>query len=98
MEGNVFAVHLSVHWGFDVTSCLVPYSFWGRCHSLSGPMFFLGVFLQREVGGFLVVATKAGSMHAFLFIAGSLESGNSSILAAWRLFKEVVGKKIRILC
>ena len=30
--------------------------------------------------------------------AGSLESANSSILAACRLFKEVVGKKIRILC
>ena len=26
-------------------------------------------------------------------IAGSLESANSSILAVWRLFKEVVGKK-----
>ena len=32
------------------------------------------------------------------FIAGSLESANSSILAPRRLFKEVVGKKIRILC
>ena len=31
-------------------------------------------------------------------IAGSLESANSSILAARRQFKEVVGKKIRILC
>ena len=30
-------------------------------------------------------------------IAGSLESANSSILAARRHFKEVVGKKIRIL-
>ena len=30
--------------------------------------------------------------------AGSLESANLSILAACRLFKEVVGKKIRILC
>ena len=29
--------------------------------------------------------------------AGSLESANSSILAARRHFKEVVGKKIRIL-
>ena len=29
--------------------------------------------------------------------AGSLESANSSILAARRYFKEVVGKKIRIL-
>ena len=31
------------------------------------------------------------------FVAGSLESANSSILAARRHFKEVVGKKIRIL-
>ena len=31
-------------------------------------------------------------------IAGSLESANSSVLAAHRLFKEVVGNKIRILC
>ena len=30
-------------------------------------------------------------------VAGSLESANSSILAARRHFKEVVGKKIRIL-
>ena len=39
--------------------------------------------------------------HFHLFqldvIAGSLESANSSILAARRHFKEVVGKKIRIL-
>ena len=33
-----------------------------------------------------------------LLIAGSLESANWSILAVRRLFKEVVGKKIRILC
>ena len=32
-----------------------------------------------------------------VIIAGSLESANSSILAARRHFKEVVGKKIRIL-
>ena len=32
-----------------------------------------------------------------ILIAGSLESANSSILAARRHFKEVVGKKIRIL-
>ena len=32
-----------------------------------------------------------------VLIAGSLESANSSILAARRHFKEVVGKKIRIL-
>ena len=31
-------------------------------------------------------------------IASSLESANSSILAARRFFKEVVGEKIRILC
>ena len=35
--------------------------------------------------------------HFSLIIAGSLESANSSILAARRHFKEVVGKKIRIL-
>ena len=34
---------------------------------------------------------------SFPFIADSLESANSSILAARRHFKEVVGKKIRIL-
>ena len=34
--------------------------------------------------------------HYFI-VADSLESANSSILAACRLFKEVVGKKIRIL-
>ena len=33
----------------------------------------------------------------YAIIAGSLESANSSILAARRHFKEVVGKKIRIL-
>ena len=33
-----------------------------------------------------------------IFIAGSLESANWSILTARNLFKEVVGKKIRILC
>ena len=32
-----------------------------------------------------------------VFVAGSLESANSSILAAHNLFKEMVGKKIRIL-
>ena len=32
------------------------------------------------------------------FIAGSLESANSSILAARRLFKDFGGEKIRILC
>ena len=32
-----------------------------------------------------------------IVIADSLESANSSILAARRHFKEVVGKKIRIL-
>ena len=32
-----------------------------------------------------------------VIIAGSLESANSSILAARRHFKEVVGEKIRIL-
>ena len=35
--------------------------------------------------------------YVFMLIAGSLESANSSILAACRHFKEVVGKKIRIL-
>ena len=35
--------------------------------------------------------------YGYLF-AGSLESANSSILAPCDLFKEVVGKKIRILC
>ena len=35
---------------------------------------------------------KAGSVHAFLFIAGSLESAYSSILAVRRLYKDVVGK------
>ena len=37
-----------------------------------------------------------GGLSKFI-IAGSLESANSSILAACRHFKEVVGKKIRIL-
>ena len=32
-----------------------------------------------------------------IIIAGSLESANSSILASCDLFKEVVGKKIRVL-
>ena len=36
--------------------------------------------------------------NLFGIIAGSLESANSSILAACRLFKQVVGEKIRILC
>ena len=34
---------------------------------------------------------------SLMIFAGSLESANSSILAARRHFKEVVGKKIRIL-
>ena len=33
-----------------------------------------------------------------LFIAGSLESANSSILLACNLFKDFGGEKIRILC
>ena len=33
------------------------------------------------------------SIRSFLFFSGSLASANSSILAARRLFKEVVGKK-----
>ena len=32
-----------------------------------------------------------------VIFAGSLESANSSILATQRLFKDLVGKKIRIL-
>ena len=38
------------------------------------------------------------TIPCFLIFAGSLESSNWSILAACRLFKEVVGKKIRVLC
>ena len=37
------------------------------------------------------------AMVNFKFIAGSLESANSSILASCDHFKEVVGKKIRVL-
>ena len=39
---------------------------------------------------------KSIFVRIYLF-AGSLESANSSILAVRRHFKEVVGKKIRIL-
>ena len=38
-----------------------------------------------------------GYIVPIVIVAGSLESANSSILAARRHFKEVVGKKIRIL-
>ena len=46
---------------------------------------------------FYVVDNLPTSLELSLIIAGSLESANSSILAARRHFKEVVGKKIRIL-
>ena len=45
-----------------------------------------------------IVYGGSKSAHACQFFAGSLESANSSILAAQGFFKEVVGKKIRILC
>ena len=38
-----------------------------------------------------------GYYVTFLIFAGSLESANSSILASCDHFKEVVGKKIRVL-
>ena len=46
----------------------------------------------------LVLATEAECvlLECFL-VAGSLESANSSILASCDHFKEVVGKKIRVL-
>ena len=37
------------------------------------------------------------NLHTGYIIAGSLESANSSILASCDHFKEVVGKKIRVL-
>ena len=40
---------------------------------------------------------RPSEVHHITIFAGSLESANSSILAARRHFKEVVGKKIRIL-
>ena len=40
-----------------------------------------------------VVSVNLGFNLLFFIIAGSLESANSSILAAHRHFKEVVGKK-----
>ena len=40
---------------------------------------------------------KKSDVDLYLFFAGSLESANSSILAAHRHFKEVVGEKVMIL-
>ena len=44
-----------------------------------------------------LIASRLFRFDTYIFFAGSLESANSSILAARRHFKEVVGKKIRIL-
>ena len=52
------------------------------------------VFVLRKL---LVIYSNCQQRKPKL-IAGSLESANWSILAARRFFKEVVGKKIRILC
>ena len=50
----------------------------------------------NELHGHLIIrVTSECSTH--YIIAGSLESANSSILAACDHFKEVVGKKIRVL-
>ena len=48
--------------------------------------------MRTIIGGVDTQTQLAGN-----FIAGSLESANSSILASCDHFKEVVGKKIRIL-
>ena len=72
----------------------------------------IGTFSQKSKKVFLVFQTRRKESNSLIlllllccgkceyeikFIAGSLESANSSILAARRHFKEVVGKKIRIL-
>ena len=48
----------------------------------------------HRTGGQLVLCGNSENS----IIAGSLESANSSILAARRLFKDFGGEKIRILC
>ena len=46
----------------------------------------IGIFYDP----FLLLLKKIPNV---LIFAGSLESANSSILAAWRLFKDLVGEK-----
>ena len=54
----------------------------------------LGGWVDQWVSGSCQITKNLINLD---IIAGSLESANSSILAARRHFKEVVGKKIRIL-
>ena len=70
--------------------CRYPFFTFGHLtHIISNSLKYVFIFTEYSTT----------TLHkAFWLIAGSLESANSSILAACRLFKEVVGKKIRILC
>ena len=73
---------------------------WGGMHGCSGGM-------RGCSGGHVWDTTRYGDtvneravrilLECILVIAGSLESANSSILAARRLFKDFGGEKIRIL-
>ena len=51
---------------------------------------------MHNTSEYINIPQQTRTLHFHIF-AGSLESANSSILAARRHFKEVVGKKIRIL-
>ena len=64
---------------------------------MSGTRLFLYVS-QKYVQFHIGCGYNNSDSLIVAIIAGSLESANSSILAARRFFKEVVGKKIRILC
>ena len=55
-------------------------------------------WLGGSVGQWVGLGQNTKNLINLDLIAGSLESANSSILAPCDLFKEVVGKKIRILC
>ena len=61
---------------------------------------FIDLYFQTDLfdlkGQYDLLTVIAIFFHEYVF-AGSLESANSSILAARRHFKEVVGEKIRIL-
>ena len=52
--------------------------------------------VPEKLNYFAMVKVRKRAIMKFI-VAGSIESANSSILAAWRLFKDFGGEKIRIL-
>ena len=55
-------------------------------------MFFMPLLFPKKFP-YIEYRFERSRLQRVLIFAGSLESANSSILAACRLFKEVVGKK-----